>query len=206
VAGVLGGALLAVFIRLKVWKVAAVLGVAGTVLCAAASFAIPDTFEGLSVVSAQTSDVAVVRQLIAWATDDDKLSALTHQFNLYQGDPQAVQNLREHLILKPDLRPSGNPLTKTSPGSYDIAIRFPYSDQAPAQFVTEAVAADLTGEEVRGRSGITVEMVAPAFVRARHHIPNRVIGSGAGLVLGLVCALGFGLWRALTTGRQLRHA
>lgn len=206
VAGVIGGALITVFIKLKVWKAATVLTVAGTVLCAAASLAVPDAFEGLSVVSCQTSDTAAVHGLIDSVTSDDKLSSLASQFNLYQGDPQAVQKLREHLIMTPDLRPSGNPLTRTPAGSYDIAIRFRYPDQATAQFVTEAVAADLTGEELRTRSGITVEMVAPAFVRAQPHVPNRVIGSEAGFALGLASALGFGLWRVITVRGHLRHA
>lgn len=203
VAGVLGAALITIFTRLKVWKIAAGLAVVGTALCAAVSFAVPDLFEGLSVVSCPTSDATVVRRLIASATEDDKLSTLVRQFNLYHGDPGAEEKLREHLIMTPDLRPSGNPLTRTTPGTYDIAIRFRYADQATAQFVTEAVAAYLTGEEARARSGITTEMVAPAFVRAHPHVPNRVIGSEAGLILGLATALGFGLWRANTRRRHL---
>lgn len=54
------------------------------------------------------------------------------KFNLYPGDPQAGQKLREHLTVRPDLRPSGNPATGTARGSYDIVIIFKYPIPATA--------------------------------------------------------------------------
>lgn len=206
VVGLLAGGLFALFNGLRVWKLVGALGVAGALLGAAASSVVPNIFQGLSNVSCRTSDAAAVRRLIDSATDTERLASMVRQFNLYSGDPQAEQKLREHLTLRPDLRPSGNPLTGTANGSYDIVITFKYSNQATAQIVTEAVAAYLADENVQRRSGITVEIVAPAFVHQRAPVPNRVIGSGTGFVLGLACAVMVGIWRVDAARRQLRHA
>ncbi len=205
VLGLVAGVLFALFNGLRVWKLVATLGVAGTVLGAAAASVVPNIFQGLSIVSVRTSDAAAIRQLIDSATDPTNLAAIVRQFNLYPGDPQAAEKLREHLTLKPDLRPFGNPMLGTPKGSYDIDIGFKYPDQTLAQIVTEAVAAHLTNENVQRRSGITVEMVAPAFVHVAPHTPNRLVGSGTGLALGLACAVLLGLWRAFTALPRLRH-
>ena len=206
VVGLLAASLFALFNGLKVWKPVAALGVAGTVLGVAAASVIPNIYRGLSVVSVRTSDATAVGEVIDSATDPARLAAIVRQFNLYLGDPQAVQKLREHLTLKLDLRPFGNPATGTARGSYDIVINFKYPDQTLAQIVTEAVAAYLTDENVQRPSGIAVEMVAPAFVHAAPHIPNRLIGSGTGLALGLVSAVMLGIWRMFANRPRLRHA
>jgi hypothetical protein len=206
VAGLLAGSLFALFNGLKVWKPVAALGVAGTVLGAAAGSVVPNIFQGLSIVSCRSSDVAAVRESIDSATDPARLAAIVRQFNLYPGNPQAVQKLSEHLTLKPDRPPFGNFWTGNAKGSYDIFINFKYPDQTIAQTVTEAVAIYLTEASVQRRAGITVEMVAPAFVHAAPHIPNRLIGSGTGLGLGLACAVLLGLWRMFANRPRLKHA
>jgi hypothetical protein len=204
--GLLAGALFALVTGLRVWKLVAACAVAGTLLGAGAASFVPNVFEGLSVVSCRTSDAKAVHRLIAAATDTERLASMACQFNLYPGDPRAEQQLRQDLTVKPDLRPFGNPLTGTAKGSYDIDIHFQYANQTAAQSVTEAVAAYLTDQNVQRRAGITLEMVAPAFVHQRQPVPNRLVGSGAGLLLGLVCAVLLGLWRSLTARRQLRLA
>lgn len=206
VLGVVAGALFALFRGLGVWKLAAALGVAGTVLGVAAGSVIPNVFLGLSIVSCRTRDAAAVRKLIDSATDTERLASMVRQFNLYPGDPQAGQKLRENLTLKPDLRPSGNPATGAAKGSYDIDINFKYPSQATAQMVTEAVGAYLADENVHRRTGITVQMLAPVFVSAGQGFPKRLVGPTTGLVLGLACAVMLGIWRVFTARRQLRHA
>jgi hypothetical protein len=206
VVGLLAGGLFALFNGLRVWKLVGALGVGGTVLGLAAGSVIPNVFLGLSVVSCRTSDAAAVRGPIDSATDAERLTSLVRKFNLYSGDPQAEQKLREHLTLRPDLRPSGNPTTGTARGSYDIVITFRYPSQATAQIVTEAVAAYLSDENLQRRTGITVEMIAPAFVHVGQGFPQRLIGPGSGLVFGLACAVMLGIWHAFAARRQLRHA
>ena len=124
VIGLVTGSLFALFNGLKVWKPVAALGVAGTVLGVAPASVIPNIYLGLSVVSCRTSDAAAVRQLIDSATGPERLAAIVRQFNLYPGDQQAAQKLRESLTLKPDLRPFGNPATGTAKDSYDIVFDF----------------------------------------------------------------------------------
>ncbi len=206
VVGLFAGGLFALFNGLRAWKLVGALGAGGMVLGLAAAAAIPDVFQGLSLVSCQTSDAAAVHKLIDSATDADRLASIVRSFNLYPGDSQAEQKLREHLTLRPDLRPPGNPTTGTASGSYDIVITFKYPSQNTAQLVTEAVAACLADENVQRSSGITVEMVAPALVHNRAPVSNRLIGSGTGLALGLICAVMLGFWRLFAARRQLRHA
>lgn len=204
VVGVLAGVFFALFNGLRVWKLVGALGIGGAVLGLAAGWSvIPNVFLGLLVVSCRTSDAVAVRRLIESATDTERLASLVRKFNLYSGDPQAEQELREHLTLRPDLRPSVNPTTGTARGSYDIGITFEYPSQATAQIVTEAVAAYLSDENVQRRTGITVETIAPAFVHVGQGFPKRLIGPASGLVLGLACALMLGTWRAFAARRRL---
>jgi hypothetical protein len=91
VIGLVAGVFFALFNGLKVWKPVAALGIAGTVLGAAAASVVPNIFQGLSVVSCRTSDSAAVHQLIDSAMDPARLAAIVRQFNLYPGDPRAVQ-------------------------------------------------------------------------------------------------------------------
>jgi hypothetical protein len=52
---------------------------------------------------------------------------------------------------------------------------------------------------------MTVEMMAPVFVHESAPIPNRLIGLGAGLAVGLACAILLGLWRQLAARQELRN-
>jgi hypothetical protein len=183
--GVFAGILFAVVQAFHVWKPIAVLGLAGAVLGAAGASALPRTFDGLSVVSCRTTNPADVRNLIGLATAPQRLTVLIQRFHLYTGDSRPELRLRQSLNINPVLKPHGNPATRTANGSYDINIRFRYSDQSAAQLVTEAIAARLTEADNQQRVGIASEMVAPVFVHAGPPAPSASIGLIAGLVFGI---------------------
>jgi hypothetical protein len=109
VVGILAGGLFTLFNGLSAWRLVAALGVGGTVLGLAVASAIPNSFQGLSIVSCRTSDAGAVRKLIDSATDTERLAFLAKSFNLYPGDSQAEEKLKQHLSLRPDLRLTGNP-------------------------------------------------------------------------------------------------
>jgi hypothetical protein len=195
--GVFAAILFAVVQAFHVWKPAAVLGLAGAVLGGAGASALPHSFDGLSVVSCRTTDPAAARNLIGLVTAPQELTVLVQRFHLYPGDSRPEQRLLQSLNINPVLKPHGNPATRTANGSYDINIRFRYSDQNTAQLVTEAIAARLTEADNQQRVGIASEMVAPVFVHAGPPAPSASIGLIAGLVFGIASGGLIGYRRSL---------
>ena len=87
IAGVLAGGLFALIKGLKVWKLAAGLGIAGAVLGAATAFAIPDRYRSMEVIRVIGS--SRMPQSILTATSDASLDEIVTKFGLYPNDPAA---------------------------------------------------------------------------------------------------------------------
>lgn len=195
--GVLFGSLFALFAGLKMWKLAAGLGIAGAVVGAAIAFAVPDRFASSGVLRWQSEDRpaagARVRQLVAAVTSDASLTGVVKTFQLYPGDSRPEQKLRQHLRLDPVQNGSA------------MIIRFEYTDRFVAQKVVSDVVSRLMEEAVFHRPQnqpdvkMTLELLDPASLPLHPDFPNRKVAAGTGLFAGLLAAVMFGIWRYYRT-------
>ena len=184
--GVLLGSLFALFAGLKVWKLAAGLGIAGAVAGAAIAFAMPERFASSAVLRYDGSSAAM-GQVISAATSDANLRGVAETFKLYEGESGAERRLREHLHIEPV-------------GSRAIAIRFDDRDRYMAQKVVADVASRVIDQGVQSRSELAlVELLDPASLPLHAYSPKREMVAGAGLFAGLLCAVMFGIWRYYRT-------
>jgi capsular polysaccharide biosynthesis protein len=188
VAGVLAGVLFALFNGLKVWKLAAALGIAGLALGAAIAFSLPDRYSSVAVLRYDAPDGSGMQQLIAAVTSDASLDSIVQRFGLYPNDPEARRKLREHLYFRL--------VQKLNWKSGAIAVQFNYHDKFLAQKVTQDVVSSLIDAAVRTRTDVKViELLDPASLAQRPTFPDRPMFASTGLFLGLGCAVAWGVWR-----------
>jgi capsular polysaccharide biosynthesis protein len=193
VAGVLLGSLVALFNGLKVWKLAAALGIAGAVLGAAIGLVLPERFASVAALSVESPDrVAAgtrVHRIAEAITTDAKLRAIVQQFKLFPNESGGARRLREHLHIDP-----------TRNGAA-IIIRFDDRDRYTAQGVVGYVTWLFMDESVEDaiQSGSTaketLELLDPASFPVHAYFPNRPMVAGTGGFVGLGCAVLFGFWR-----------
>ena len=102
VLGALTGALFALLKGLRIWKLAAALGIAGAVLGAAAALAIPVRYSSTATVAYNgvfaTTDH--VDQVIATVLTNSSLDEMVRKFKLYPHDPAARDKMRAHLHIQ----------------------------------------------------------------------------------------------------------
>lgn len=190
-AGVFAGVLFALFNGLKVWKLAAGLGVAGTVLGATALFVVPERYRSVAVVRYQGTDAGHIEQLFREVTSDAGLYTMVVDFGLYPNDPQAKSKLSENLRLSPVQNAKA------------LTISFEYSDRLIAQKVVSDVLSRLIEEGFRTRVGGTLELLDPPTLPMTPRVPDRPLVVGAGFFLGLLCAVMVGIRRYY--GRPLQR-
>jgi len=197
IAGVVAGSLFALFAGLKVWKLAAGLGIAGAIAGAAVAFAMPERFSSAGVIRWEAEDRAAaaarVQELVAAVTGDASLKGVVETFKLYPGESRPEQKLREHLHF--------DPVGKASA----MVIRFDDTDRYVAQKVVADIVSRLMDEAVfnhaRNQSDVkmTLEMLDPASLPLHPYSPKREIVVGSGLFVGLLAAVMFGIWRYYKT-------
>jgi capsular polysaccharide biosynthesis protein len=194
VAGLLLGSIIALFNGLGVWKLAALLGIAGGVAGAVVGFVLPDRFSTTAVFVLQFDPAdedkagAHMRQILEAVTSDASLHGIVQQFNLYPGESGAERRLREHLHIEPVAN------------SAAIRIRFDDKDRYAAQKVVVAVMQKWIDESVHGnrhKLRETLQLVEPPSLPAHPYSPNRPVVAGGGFFFGLIAAVGVGLWRYL---------
>jgi capsular polysaccharide biosynthesis protein len=193
VAGVLAGALFVFFNGLKVWKIAAGLGIAGGIAGAAVAFVLPERFASAAVIWYQAPDLAAagdrISQMVTVVKSDASLREIVQRFNLYPNEPGRERRLMEHLHIE---------IVKNDPA---VVIRFEDRDRYIAQKVVADVVGRLMEESLRSniRTGsqvvFTLELLDPPTLPQNAYFPNRPMVAGTGFFLGLVGATLLGVWR-----------
>jgi hypothetical protein len=195
IAGMVLGSLFALFAGLKVWKLAAGLGVAGAIAGAAIGYVLPERFGSTAVILCVGTDQAAawdrVRQINQAVTSEGSLSAMVQKFNLYANEAERERRMREHLRI--DFTATGRPA---------VLIKFDDRDRYMAQKVTGAVVSRFLEEAVRRGSDLkvfdmTLELLDPPSLPLDAYFPNRPMAVGSGLFIGLAAAIGLGLWRSV---------
>jgi hypothetical protein len=193
VAGVLAGALFVFFNGLKVWKIAAGLGIAGAIAGAAVAFVLPERFASVALIRYEAPDLAAagdrVRQIVAAVSSDANIRAIVQRFNLYPNESGRERRLAEHLLIE------------TGRNGPAIMIRFDDRNRYIAQKVVGDVVGRLMEESIddRARSGVkvdfTLELLDPPTLPFNAYFPNRPMVAGTGFFVGLVGAIMLGVWR-----------
>ena len=193
VAGGLAGALFVFFNGLKVWKIAAGLGIAGAIAGAAVAFVLPERFISGAVITYPGPDLAAagdhVRQIVATVNSDANLRAIVQRFNLYPNESGRERRLVEHLHI--EIVRNGSA----------IVIRFDDRNRYVAQKVVADVVGRLLEESINDhvRSGsqvnFTLELLDPPTLPQNAYFPKRPMVVGTGLFVGLVGAIMLGVWR-----------
>jgi uncharacterized protein involved in exopolysaccharide biosynthesis len=181
IAGVLTGALFALFNGLKVWRLATALGIAGAVLFGAASYMMPENFTSTAVLVSPPRDEPKTKQLIDTVMSAASLHAIVLRFGLYANDHAADRKLSEHLHIE------------SIQNARAISIQFVYPDQFTAQKVTANVASLLIGQDGQ------LEILDPPSLPQNPVSPNRETMAALGLLLGLTAAVVFRLTRRSPT-------
>ncbi len=183
-AGILAGALFALFNGLKVWKLAAALGVAGLVLGAAVAYVIPTRYSSMAVIQFRGPGID---QLVREAAAPASLDAILRRFNLYPNDPAARTKLRANLHFLP--------IQRLTSGVGAMAIQFDYGDRQTAQEVTRDVVASIIDASARSGTEIKVTTLDPASLAGQPTSPNRAAVEAMGVFAGLAGAVLLGLRR-----------
>jgi LPS O-antigen subunit length determinant protein (WzzB/FepE family) len=192
ISGVIAGAFFALFAGLRVWKLAAGLGLAGAIAGAAVAYWLPDRYASMAVMRYVATDQSAaalrVRQLATGVTSDASLGAMVQRLNLYPSEAAGASKLREHLHINTLIDRPG------------IAITFDDRNRFVAQKVVADVVGRIMEEAVFGGKApsdirMTLELLDPPSLPLNPVFPNRPVVAGTGLLFGLACAVGFGLWR-----------
>ncbi len=203
-ADVLGGALKMQLFAGTYWKLPAVAALAGAILAGAISLRVPERYVSSAVVKVGANDLTT--QHLQEVLSRSSLAEVIQRpsMHLYSGERyrMPMEDIVEQMRTR-DIRVqrSGDTLT----------ISFEYPDREKAQAVTRALTARLVETDElyrdlreRGWQNIwpgtaipqtgKVEVLDPASLPSRSAGPNRLaivaIGLGAGLVVGLVAAIG----------------
>lgn len=183
--GAIVGAWIASLQLLKVWKLAAAMGIAGAVLCAAISYVIPDRYQSTGVLFYETP--GLIKPL-----PDDVLADLIHRFRLYPNDANSLRTLKEHLLL----RPVG--------GANAMSVTFDYSNKYIAQKVVQDVESRLIDQGAKATRSISI--LDPASLPLQPYSPNHLSITISGLCLGLTCSIVLGIWKRNRRSQTLAAA
>lgn len=192
VAGILAGALFALFNGLKVWRLAGALGLAGLALGAGVAYLVPERYSSMAIMRCSGPGCALIdRQFLAVMTPAN-LDALTARFALYPGETDIRRKLQRDLHFW-----AGRP----GPGM--STIEFEYGDRLVAPKVVANVTSRLMDyafregalDPERLRPGWVIEWVEPASVPWQPTSPNRPAIASMGLFVGLLSAIGLGSFR-----------
>jgi uncharacterized protein involved in exopolysaccharide biosynthesis len=200
VTGVIAGAGFALFMKLKVWKLATALGIGCALLCAAGSFLLPERYTSTAVIHLDSKDpaAAAIRagRLIAVVQSNANLDFIAKQFRLFPNSVDAPTKMREHLSIQ------------SIQNSTAFTITFDYDDRFVAQKVVQEVVSRLIDEAIRARvdeseregaeglrRGETLELLDPASLPLNPHFPNRAMIAGTGLCAGVALAVALGIRR-----------
>jgi hypothetical protein len=205
-AGMLTGAVFALFMKLRVWKLAVGLGVGGAVLGAAVTFLLPERYVSTAVIFYYGADVSATKAeadmdgLIAAIESNTSLDAIAAECKLYPGDAHARDKVRQHLHIRH---------TRSIQYGAGVIISFESGDRNVAQKVVQSVTSRLMDEALRSAfdaamrapspprrgEGETLELLDPASLPDRAMFPNRPMVAGTGFLVGLGCAALFGVWQ-----------
>jgi len=171
IAGLLVGALFALFHGLKVWKLATAMGAAGAVLFAAGSYILPERFVSSAVLGYRPADKTLVRPAISAVTSGDSLQAIVAKYSLYPNDARAEERLREHLHVQ-EIK-----------NGRAILIQFDYPDQQTVRNVTQ----EMVGRFIK--ENWNFEILDAASFPQTPIFPDRSKIAGMGLLLGFTGAV-----------------
>lgn len=193
ILGVVLGSLFAFFAGLRVWKLAAGLGLAGALAGAAVAYALPDRFVSTAVVRFTGSDQAAMRarvqRLVGAITSDESLRLVVQKLNLYSNEPDRERRMREHLHINFD----GD--------GRAILIQFNDRNRNTAQVVTGHMVSLLLDQAIRDRAQgaalvrMTLELLDPPTLPINPYFPNRPVAAGTGVLVGFAAAMMLGFWR-----------
>jgi capsular polysaccharide biosynthesis protein len=182
IAGAFAGSLFSLFAGLKVWKLAAGLGIAGAIAGAVIGYVLPDRFSSQAVLRYE-GPAAAMGQLVAAVTTDVSLRDVVHRLQLYPGEAGYELSLREHLHIE-----------QVRDGKA-IIVRFDDRNRYIAQKVVADVGSRVIDQAVRSKSEIKiVELIDPASLPLRPYFPNRPVAVETGILVGLACAMVLGIW------------
>jgi LPS O-antigen subunit length determinant protein (WzzB/FepE family) len=180
--GLLAGALAALFTKLRVWKLATVLGMAGV----AAAFVVPERYTSTAVFTYDGPEGwSAVRDVINQVTGDASLDAIAIDAGLHPYSKELFKSLRERLRIEPTREPDAKA----------VAISFEDSDSEAARKVVAEVLSRLIFEAQKSESGVIVALHDPASLLLDPSYPNRPAASEAGFSVGIACAVALGIWR-----------
>jgi capsular polysaccharide biosynthesis protein len=174
-AGIVAGVLFALFSGLKIWKSAALLGIAGAILLGSASYLEPERYSSSAVLAYLPADQEKATQAVRAVTSSSSLHELVAKFGLYPNDPRSEDKLREHLHVRENTNARA------------VSIDFDYPDQRVVHTVTQAMVAQLIKENWN------FEIIDPATFPQKPFSPDRSMATGAGLLLGFVIAAILGI-------------
>ena len=178
------------FAGLKVWKLAAGLGIAGAIVGAVIGNMLPDRFSSQAVIRLETQKQPLsgnrVRQLFQAATSDESCRQMVKLFSLYPGESEPERRLREHVHLE------------TVGNGSAIMVQFGYKDRFIAQKVVAEVVSRLIDGAIVQRGDphttMTLALLDPASLPLRPYFPNRPAAVETGILVGLGCAVVLGIW------------
>jgi hypothetical protein len=202
-SGVVLGSLFALFSGLKVWKLAAALGVAGAIAGGAIAFVLPVRFASEAVVRFEDPDQTAVRervsQIVETMRGDGTFRAIAERHNLYSKESDRERKLRDHLhITYQYTEPVGN-----GPA---MVFRFDDSDRYTARMVMSDVVSQLINRVMASSPGVKrAVLIDTPSLPLRAYFPNRPVVAGSGLSIGLACAILLGVRRRYAVS-ALRHA
>lgn len=167
---------------LKVWKAALALGIAG----AAASFIILEHYTSTAILTySGPGGWSVVREVINEVTSDAGLNI-----------PNQTQRnrFREHLRIQPTREPDARA----------VAVSFEDSSAHAARERLGELSSSLIYKSRQRDPAVIVEVMDPATLPSDPDFPDHPEMAGAGCFLGLLGAIGLGIWRKLEGGRGLK--
>ncbi len=179
-AGLIAGALFALFNGLKVWKLAAALGIAGLGLGAVAGYLVPVRYSSVAVIRYQ--DGIEMNQLVQTITSPASLDSIIQEFGLYPNDPDAQRKVRQSLHFRP--------IQRLRNGVGAMWIQFDDRDRFIARAITNEVVSQLNNAAAKN-----VRRLDPPSLPLQPTSPNRPVIAGMGLFVGLLSAIGLGSFR-----------
>jgi hypothetical protein len=128
-------------------------GIAGSLLAAAALWAIPKRYESRATLSLQAADGRLAKETEAVLAErtlrPETLHQIIEEFGLYGGESKerAIESLRQDVSISPDF----SALDGHSPGAAAVSIGFRYSEPELVTRVTRDLVARLIDENIRAR-------------------------------------------------------
>jgi uncharacterized protein involved in exopolysaccharide biosynthesis len=204
-ADVLKGALKMQFTHWGAGRIMTVAAIAGAVIAAAVSFAVPDRWESQAVIKLTPIRIpesvgqgeinqGIYDRLQSLEQSIESRAALTtivNDFGLYPRErsrlplEDIVEGMRRHIVIAPIA--NGNASRRSIPA---FSVRFSYEDPLKAQRVTQELVSRFIEENLRQHlvpidAGQRLEILDPPSLPLNPAGPKRVAFAGAGLLAGL---------------------